>query len=156
MPTETTLETESVSSAVISGTNLSTPSNGTVFSVVNTTRYVKMYPIAEHEMEALDDSDENTAKWDAIKSGSFMLGVGCVWSVVQTWSHAPSAISFSLTSPSTWSYPGSIGESAFIVICFVISWHAYKEAERYRKQKKTRSDKIKAQSKEQEQLPAGS
>ena len=100
--------------------------DGAVFQPLHATRIVKIYPIQEYEMEALNDLGGNATLWTSIGSSALALVAGCVWTMID----APKE-----TKTNT----GAIG---FTILCAIIAIAAFYIADKYRGKKKTRLDKI--------------
>ncbi|BCX48149.1 hypothetical protein HAHE_20570 [Haloferula helveola] len=62
------------------------PPRTSYYEAIHCYRKVKTYPIQEHELSALDESNSNFTLWASLGTGFIFLSIGCVWDTVSEWS----------------------------------------------------------------------
>lgn len=78
---------------------ITTSQGGAIFQPVHAKRMVKIYPIQEHELLALDDLGRHSTLWTAIGTGALSFSASCFWSMSQNASSsepAPKALAWLL------------------------------------------------------------
>lgn len=62
----------------------SPPEQVAIYRPLHVERHVTIYPIQEHELESLEDTNKNSAVWASIATGAFTLLLGCVWDCISS------------------------------------------------------------------------